>query len=924
MRPIQLNISAFGPYAGREELNLEQLGKGGIYLITGDTGAGKTTIFDAVTFALFGEASGNSRESSMLRSKYADPDMPTEVELTFEYGGNVYTVKRNPEYERPAKRGSGVTLQKADALLTMPDGRIITKLKDVNQAVKEILGVDRKQFSQIAMIAQGDFLKLILADTKERQSIFREIFKTEYYQILQDRLKAETSSLARNCEAAGNSVKQYISGISCDGDSPLAFSAGRAAAGELPLADVLEMTERILEEDGERDRKLSGKLQAAETALALISERLGKARELDAARSALQKAEINLLQKQDHLASADAQLFIVRERQIRRENAERQIAVLESQMPQYEQLEQVNRDAAEAEKKSENMSAAAAALQNQLEKEQQLQKTQKDELEILEHAGQLIQELLHRKDILQQRESDLKNLLHACHESRQKKEEMELAQDVYVGFQREADKLQDSYTAMNRAFLQEQAGILAANLTDGQPCPVCGSLNHPCPALASASAPTETELKEAREKLDLAQTAASSGSIRAGQLKGAYETHLDSLMLNGKQILGRLYSDTADLEDKAAEERKKCSSELEELDAQLKKEEENLRRKKTLKEETEQRDQWINAAQKNLSEKRKEAAVYGTRSDELKKQAETLVAGLPYGSRTEAESEKAQLLQLAERIRRELEDAERQYQQCQNAVTEEQGRIAQLKTQLEQAEEFCTEKEEEQKAEKSGEKEILLRKLQEVRTRISANQSALRNIREKAGQLEQLETRLRWMRALSNTASGTIAGKEKVMLETYIQMTYFDRIIMRANRRLLSMTDGQYELIRRREAENNRSQSGLELDVIDHYNGTQRSVRTLSGGESFKASLSMALGLSDEVQSSAGGIRLDTLFVDEGFGSLDEESLQQAIRTLASLSEGNRLVGIISHVGELKEKIERQIVVTKAKTGGSHAAVRVY
>ena len=216
MRPIQLNISAFGPYAGRVELDLNQLGEGGLYLITGDTGAGKTTIFDAITFALFGEASGSSREPDMLRSKYADSEIPTEVELTFEYAGRTYTVKRNPEYIRPAKRGTGMTVQKADAQLILPDGNVAVSPKAVNQKIKEILGVDRKQFSQIAMIAQGDFLKLLLADTKERQGIFREIFKTGYYQTLQDRLKAESGKLADQCTAARNSVSQYISGILCD------------------------------------------------------------------------------------------------------------------------------------------------------------------------------------------------------------------------------------------------------------------------------------------------------------------------------------------------------------------------------------------------------------------------------------------------------------------------------------------------------------------------------------------------------------------------------------------------------------------------------------------------------------------------------------------------------------------------------------
>ena len=210
-----------------------------------------------------------------------------------------------------------------------------------------------------------------------------------------------------------------------------------------------------------------------------------------------------------------------------------------------------------------------------------------------------------------------------------------------------------------------------------------------------------------------------------------------------------------------------------------------------------------------------------------------------------------------------------------------------------------------------------------IHARLVTNKTALENMQEKAADLEKLEKRYTWVRALSNTVNGNLAGKEKVALETYIQMTFFDRILQRANVRLLVMSGGQYELKRRREAENNRSQSGLELDVIDHYNGSQRSVKSLSGGESFKASLSLALGLSDEIQSAAGGIRLDTMFVDEGFGSLDEESLQQAIRALTGLTEGNRLVGIISHVAELKEKIDKQIVVTKDKSGGSRVEILV-
>ena len=355
MRPIQLNISAFGPYAGRVELDLNQLGEGGLYLITGDTGAGKTTIFDAITFALFGEASGGSREPDMLRSKYADSEIPTEVELTFEYAGRTYTVKRNPEYIRPAKRGTGMTVQKADAQLILPDGNVAVSPKAVNQKIKEILGVDRKQFSQIAMIAQGDFLKLLLADTKERQGIFREIFKTGYYQTLQDRLKAESGKLADQCTAARNSVSQYISGILCDEEGPLAGNTARARAGELPAADVMELLDLLLEQDQAVDCERKEELDRLEAELGKANQRLGKAKELEDAKKSLMQAEARREEQQNAFAEADAQLFIVKERQLRRTSAENELAVLESVLPQYEKLNQLRNNAADAEKKKKEI-----------------------------------------------------------------------------------------------------------------------------------------------------------------------------------------------------------------------------------------------------------------------------------------------------------------------------------------------------------------------------------------------------------------------------------------------------------------------------------------------------------------------------------------------------------------------------------------
>ena len=924
MRPIQLNISAFGPYAGRVELDLNQLGEGGLYLITGDTGAGKTTIFDAITFALFGEASGSSREPDMLRSKYADSEIPTEVELTFEYAGRTYTVKRNPEYIRPAKRGTGMTVQKADAQLILPDGNVAVSPKAVNQKIKEILGLDRKQFSQIAMIAQGDFLKLLLADTKERQGIFREIFKTGYYQTLQDRLKAESGKLADQCTAARNSVSQYISGILCDEEGPLAGNTARARAGELPAADVMELLDLLLEQDQAVDCERKEELDRLEAELGKANQRLGKAKELEDAKKSLMQAETRREEQQNAFAEADAQLFIVKERQLRRTSAENELAVLESVLPQYEKLNQLRNNAADAEKKKKEFLEKTVHLEENIQKETALQAARKTEQKALEAAGQQKQQLQHQIDSLEQKQNQVRALRRMILNCQSDAADLKKQQSVYRAFQRIADDAQERYANMNRAFLQEQAGILAETLEEGVPCPVCGSLEHPCPAEASIEAPTEAQLKEAKQKMDQAVETAAEASRTASQMKGNVDTQMKVLLQNAEEILGEADADRLDTMERMAEDLQNQQTIcIRQFQQELLQEENNIRKKLKLDREIAQREDTIAAMQSDVLMYRQNLTAAETKLEEMKKQQEDLAEGLPYGTLDDALQHKKELQLCIDNLRKELVQAEDRFNQCQNALTELQGRIAQLKVQLQQSDGYSLAEEEARKAELTREKEILLGKLQKVRTRLSSNAAVKKKIEEKSGELTSLEERWAWVKALSNTANGNIMGKEKVMLETYIQMTYFDRILVRANRRLLSMTGGQYELVRRQVADNNRSQSGLELDVIDHYNGTQRSVKTLSGGESFKASLSLALGLSDEVQSSAGGIRLDTMFVDEGFGSLDEESLQQAIRTLAELGEGNRLVGIISHVGELKEKIDRQIVVTKAKTGGSRAEIRV-
>jgi exonuclease SbcC len=469
--------------------------------------------------------------------------------------------------------------------------------------------------------------------------------------------------------------------------------------------------------------------------------------------------------------------------------------------------------------------------------------------------------------------------------------------------------------------LAEQAGIMAEALVEGEPCPVCGSTSHPHRAHMTAEAPTETQVNQAEETARKADQLAGERSKKAAEKLALYRAEEASLKKQLAELFGEERptdnGELTGLQQQLAEELETVRDGIKERDQRLQEEEKRERRKKELERQIPEKETRQQEILGNMTALREAIAVQEARRNEIEKRGKELEAKLDFSSEAQALAKCRQW----ETERREKENrrklAEQEYNQSEKALTECKARLEQLESQLQEMEPVNQEELQEKKEKMTEEKQLLRQKQQELITRISTNQTAWDHIREKSEELAALDQKWTWVKALSNTANGNIAGKEKIMLETYIQMTYFDRIISRANLRLMMMSGGQYELKRRTSAENNRSQSGLELDVIDHENGTERSVKTLSGGESFQASLSLALGLSDEIQSSAGGIHLDTLFVDEGFGSLDEEALQQAIRALASLTEGNRLVGIISHVSELKLQIDKQLVVTKNRTGSS-------
>ena len=1417
MKPIKLIISAFGPYAQKTVIDFEQLGGHGLFLITGDTGAGKTTLFDAITFALYGEASGSVRESGMFRSKYADKDTPTFVELMFSYREKRYCVRRNPEYMRPKARGEGNTVEKADAVLYFPDDRQpVTKTKEVTRAVTELMGMDYRQFTQIAMIAQGDFQKLLLASTQERGEIFRQIFHTGFYQEVQKTLWEAAKTRKEVYDERKRSIIQYLNGIVCEEEAEtIKLEEMKSVGFEGKLEESLAFLSSLLEKETscltgleKRGSELDALIQETDRNLGQVQQKrqmekqlkekqdewnrllpewkksqdtfervmaqkeeqecltvmiqeeeakqkdsvyleeiekklFAKEREIEKNTLCLQEAKKDLSdrkkEKEKEVEEADT-LKNVGEQGIQLENKKRTLeeiqkeygsllneeqqladqsatilAQLKQERKRKNELELSVNKIDETIEKLNGSDTELASLQERIEQQEVKKKEweqSKNDLDQLNQNIKAVQEeytksLNEKKEknkeldfILTQKETvifarekekeakrevekleqekkdflNLKKLYEKALEEKKEEEsllnaekekekqqqtekeqdqaEWEQVKDVSVRkvqLEKEYDRINQEkkrleqlkeqiqnlhvwekekkekqeiyqicakrrhqlvleYEKMEQLFWDAQAGILAMDLSEGMPCPVCGAIHHPSLAVLPAKVPQREEMEQKKAELSMEEDRVQEISNRIAFLRSQIEQKKEELSREWMMDIGSM-SETEkisminqishdwneknkeyekrqavilweedrrnELEErdkkrtealvrtqKAIQERKEkikgTESAIESMNRQLKQQisrqqwkehvstfvsvwlreekkeadvtvlndlEKQLEKEKILKEKMwkcekehvsllnqyEEKEAYISAEMKRWEEKEREkqnedsalrgkqmgllksienslqksiddsdnenpdiwekellSAINGIREEleEAKRRERILLENVQEITRLEQqkseinreqndvqssvqslEKEKAKLesrqAQAAMQIKKYLEKKDTPWEKTkiwegtvselsyeeyknvkekvlrmlddtlnhlQNEIDDNENAIRhrmfleqQMKTtenrihqaeekihnyekqgmgletewktlteQMEQIKEhlegrtkeeimFSLEelrkKQDEWKREKmkwerqaeqakkeeaacrsaidllqnqissficGSEEEILSQKenYQKEKNEISQRQRKIyaqnqtnRGIFQKVKYgndiMVKAEKEYMWIKNLSDTANGKLNGKRKIELETYIQMTYFDRILRRANLRLMTMSSGQYELKRQEEGDSKKEKGGLELNVIDHYNGSERSVKTLSGGESFQASLSLALGLSDEMQSHTGGICLDAMFVDEGFGSLDEEALNQAMRALNGLTQGNRMVGIISHVAELKDRIEKKIIITK-------------
>lgn len=926
MRPHKLTISAFGPYAKVTVIDFDKLGSNGLFLITGDTGAGKTTIFDAITYALFGEASGNGREDSMFRSTYANPNTQTFVELEFEYASKQYKVFRSPKQLRPKIKGEGLTEADATAVLYVENNAPITDVKRVNKTLCDIIGVDFVQYSQIAMIAQGQFRKLLLTKTKERTEIFRNIFKTQKYLDLQKKLLEDANTLGNQVADIRKSINQYVNGAVClDQNSrakELEIAKKKIKENEMPITEMMELIELILQEEKAQKDLLN-------------QENLNRQKQIDQLNKSLDELKAYTTNKEKHDAAIkekhrqenevkpglDKNLANAQSHQQEIDTLSQEIPQMELLMPNYQKLTECLQKIEKNKKSAEENNAQFTNAQDKHDKLDASIKAKETELNnIKDPTEEITTKTARRKELSETEAENIKSLDNDIKQYNDEAGKLPNLQSDVKNAESNYSKSSADYNRNFHLFIAAQAGFLAETLEENQPCPVCGSQHHPSLATKPEDAPTQEQLDRLKQSVEALNKKAQNAATAFGSKQSELNATLNTLLPRIQQMLG---IDKIEDAPTAIEERKiNIKKEYKQLGEEL----ENLN---TVKKRKEQLEKDLPEDRKTLANLTNDIATYKSEKSRLdaekeglENQLSTLKQGLAFANEEEARKD----LETKKKKKKSLEDdinqASLNIQKYGENLAKINGQIQELAELVKNVPTIDMTETEQKRAQLSSEKLQTEGLIQTLSTNNTINDNILTNVKKNTENLFSFEKEYQMKKLLSDIANGKVGGKAHIDLETYVQTAYFERIIQRANTRLMIMSSGQYEL-RRRTTFSGNAASGLELDVLDHYNGTRRDVISLSGGEQFKAALSLALGLSDEIQSSAGGIQLDTMFVDEGFGSLDENSLQQALKALIELTKGNRLIGIISHVADVKKRIDKQIVVTKTPDNFSSVEIQL-
>ena len=1033
MRPIKLTIRAFGPYASKQVIDFEELKGRNIFVISGKTGAGKTTIFDAISYALYGEASGESRETDSLRSHFADDNTETYVELEFELRGEKYTVNRVPKQKKKKARGEGYTEKSADATLTLPDGKVITKVKNVTDKIIEILGITREQFKQIVMLAQGEFKKLLLADSVEREGIFRKIFNTYDFEKIQAELKDKAANLSKNRTKSKHEMEINLKNIKGEHDIVIDEYVDFPLVIE-KLKDLLERDNNIYKTLNEEGKEVDNKLQVKNQEKAIIETNNNLLKEKEIITKALEE----LLSKEDEYKNKsktiidgknakevkyiedkliettkkltkreedyNLSLKNIDSLKLKQEEANKLLQIEESKECDREklsveinnlnkleekiiELDSLNNKVMHLKQSAEN--SKLQIINNKKETEELKKSKEEKELQLKDIAT------LETKKV--ELESDIKAKNKTLDEVRELFKVIRSFQNTYIEhnnkakeykeFEVEYKKVKENYEKMDDLYQKEQAGILASKLQENEPCPVCGSTNHPNKATIKENLkiPTKEELKVAKENLDKLEKENLEKINNLTTLNSNKTTYLEQVnnhlsMLSAtlnidktfnsetakvvknlgtelKSVIDKLKDELLKVIDKISlkekiekelnlitttiNEREHSLIKLEEceknytteltqnitkIDEYKKEIPENITDLKTLNNLIEVKTKELNISKEKLAKLRlenenlaKKLEGENSTSKEINKSIEELKLEIANNKANFNEAIKEQGFDNIQTY----EDAKLQISMVESLEKEVENYNSELKLTKAKQEDIInktkdivfmdiTTIDEEIRSIQNNKKE-LESKLRELHAIIVGNKTILKNVENLNIEFKEIEEEYKVVGELADLANGKKAPY--ISFERYILASYFEDIIEAANIRLEKMTGDRFSLIRKTSKSKGAGQKGLELEIYDNYTDSSRDVSSLSGGESFKASLSLALGLSDIVQSNAGGVSLDTMFVDEGFGTLDPQSLDNAIDSLLELQRGGRLVGIISHVEEIKERIDAKLEVTSTSKG---------
>ena len=1033
MRPIKLTISAFGPYASKQVIDFEELKGRNIFVISGKTGAGKTTIFDAISYALYGEASGESRETDSLRSHFADDNTETYVELEFELRGEKYTVNRVPKQKKKKARGEGYTEKSADATLTLPDGKVITKVKNVTDKIIEILGITREQFKQIVMLAQGEFKKLLLADSVEREGIFRKIFNTYDFEKIQAELKDKAANLSKNRTKSKHEMEINLKNIKGEHDIVIDEYVDFPLVIE-KLKDLLERDNNIYKTLNEEGKEVDNKLQVKNQEKAIIETNNNLLKEKEIITKALEE----LLSKEDEYKNkakaiidgknakevkyiedkliettkkltkreedynlslknidslkleqeeANKLLQIEESKECDREKLSVEINNLNKLEEKIIELDSLNNKVMHLKQSAEN--SKLQIINNKKETEELKKSKEEKELQLKDIAT------LETKKV--ELESDIKAKNKTLDEVRELFKVIRSFQNTYIEhnnkakeykeFEVEYKKVKENYEKMDDLYKKEQAGILASKLQENEPCPVCGSTNHPNKATIKENLkiPTKEELKVAKENLDKLEKENLEKINNLTTLNSNKTTYLEQVnnhlsMLSAtlnidktfnsetakvvknlgtelKSVIDKLKDELLKVIDKISlkekiekelnlitttiNEREQSLIKLEEceknytteltqnitkIDEYKKEIPENITDVKTLNNLIEVKTKELNISKEKLAKLRlenenlaKKLEGENSTSKEINKSIEELKLEIANNKANFNEAIKEQgfdNIQTYEDAKLKISMVEVLEKEVENYNSELKLTKAKQEDIINKTKDIVfmdiTTIDEEIKSIQENKKE-LEGKLRDLHSIIDNNKTVLKNVENLNIEFKEIEEEYKVVGELADLANGKKAPY--ISFERYILASYFEDIIEAANIRLEKMTGDRFSLIRKTSKSKGAGQKGLELEIYDNYTDSSRDVSSLSGGESFKASLSLALGLSDIVQSNAGGVSLDTMFVDEGFGTLDPQSLDNAIDSLLELQRGGRLVGIISHVEELKERIDAKLEVTSTSKG---------